>query len=152
MDPEMNEIEILGSILEAETGEDEESEATEAGLKPKTRTEIESIVQAAIGAAVDFVESEISQNRIKAQRYYDGKVDIGHESHAKIIAVATLENLAMKVANPALAEMYARQKAKLYMAMEQAFLERVPRRIVKGDPIAGSRFAINPYGSLKLVP
>jgi hypothetical protein len=87
MDPEMNEIEILGSILEAETGEDEESEATEAGLKPKTRTEIESIVQAAIGAAVDFVESEISQNRIKAQRYYDGKVDIGHESgRSKVVA------------------------------------------------------------------
>ena len=89
MDPEMNEIEILGSILEAETGEDEapEAEATEAGLKPKTRTEIESIVQAAIGAAVDFVESEISQNRIKAQRYYDGKVDIGHESgRSKVVA------------------------------------------------------------------
>jgi hypothetical protein len=87
MDPEMNEIEILGSILEAETGEDEAPEATEAGLKPKTRTEIESIVQAAIGAAVDFVESEISQNRIKAQRYYDGKVDIGHESgRSKVVA------------------------------------------------------------------
>ena len=89
MDPEMNEIEILGSILEAETGEDEapEAEATEASLKPKTRTEIESIVQAAIGAAVDFVESEISQNRIKAQRYYDGKVDIGHESgRSKVVA------------------------------------------------------------------
>jgi hypothetical protein len=89
MDPEMNEIEILGSILEAETGEDEapEAEATEAGLKPKTRTEIESIVQAAIGSAVDFVESEISQNRIKAQRYYDGKVDIGHESgRSKVVA------------------------------------------------------------------
>lgn len=89
MDPEMNEIEILGSILEAETGEDEapEAEATEAGLKPKTRTEIESIVQAAIGSAVDFVESEISQDRIKAQRYYDGKVDIGHESgRSKVVA------------------------------------------------------------------
>jgi hypothetical protein len=89
MDPEMNEIEILGSILEAETGEDEapEAEATEAGLKPKTRTEIESIVQAAIGSAVDFVESEISQGRIKAQRYYDGKVDIGHESgRSKVVA------------------------------------------------------------------
>jgi hypothetical protein len=87
---------------------------------------------------------------VKLQEGQD--VAIIPESHAKIIAVATLENLAMKVANPALAEMYARQKAKLYMAMEQAFLERVPRRIVKGDPIAGSRFAINPYGSLKLVP
>lgn len=74
------------------------------------------------------------------------------ESHSQIIAVAALESLAMKVANPALAEMYARKKAVLYSALEQAFLERVPRRIVKGDPIAGSRFAMNPYGPLKLVP
>ena len=28
--------------------------------------------------AVDFVESEIT-NRIKAQRYFDGEVDIGYE-------------------------------------------------------------------------
>ena len=38
-------------------------------LKPKSRIEIESIVQGAISDAVDFVEGEISQDRIKAQRY-----------------------------------------------------------------------------------
>ena len=81
MDPEMNEIEILSDILEGEGDEYEtaEAEATEAGLKAKTDAEIESLVQTAIGEAVDFIESEISQDRIKAQRYYDGKVDIGHE-------------------------------------------------------------------------
>ena len=47
--------------------------------QPKDRREIESIVQNAISEAVDFVESEISEDRIKAQRYYDGEVDIGHE-------------------------------------------------------------------------
>jgi len=47
--------------------------------QPKDRREIESIVQNAISEAVDFVESEISQDRIKAQRYYDGEVDIGYE-------------------------------------------------------------------------
>jgi len=43
--------------------------------KPKTRTEVEAILQDAIAQAVDFVESEITQDRIKAQRYFDGEVD-----------------------------------------------------------------------------
>ena len=89
MDPEMNEIDILADILEGEADEYEtpEAEAAEAGLKAKSRTEIESIVQAAIGDAVDFVESEISQPRIKAQRYYDGRVDIGHEDgRSKVVS------------------------------------------------------------------
>ena len=56
-------------------------------LKPKTRTEIESIVQDAISNAVDFVESEISQDRIKAQRYYDGDCDLGYEDgRSKVVA------------------------------------------------------------------
>jgi hypothetical protein len=82
----------------------------------------------------------------------DQDVPLIPESHAKIIGEATLETLSLKVANPALAEVYARKKDRLYMGMEQAFLERVPRRIVKGDPVAGTRFARNPYGPMRLVP
>lgn len=56
-------------------------------LKPKSRREIESIVQDAISNAVDFVEGEISQDRIKAQRYYDGEVDLGYEDgRSKVVA------------------------------------------------------------------
>ena len=56
-------------------------------LKPKSRTEIEGIVQDAISNAVDFIESEISDDRIKAQRYYDGKVDLGYENgRSKVVA------------------------------------------------------------------
>lgn len=56
-------------------------------LKAKTELEIESIVQAAIDDAVDFVESEISEDRITAQRYYDGEVDIGFEDgRSKVVA------------------------------------------------------------------
>tara|TARA_R110002124_G_scaffold144790_1_gene309931 strand:+ start:726 stop:2810 length:2085 start_codon:yes stop_codon:yes gene_type:complete len=56
-------------------------------LKPKSRTEVEGIVQDAISSAVDFVESEISQDRIKAQRYYDGEVDLGYEDgRSKVVA------------------------------------------------------------------
>jgi hypothetical protein len=56
-------------------------------LKPKSRSEIESIVQDAISDAVDFVEGEISDDRIKAQRYYDGEVDLGYEDgRSKVVA------------------------------------------------------------------
>ncbi len=49
-------------------------------IKEKSQDEIESIVQSAIREAVDFIESEISDQRIKCQRYYDGETDIGNES------------------------------------------------------------------------
>jgi len=56
-------------------------------LKPKSRSEIEGIVQDAISDAVDFVEGEISDDRIKAQRYYDGEVDLGYEDgRSKVVA------------------------------------------------------------------
>ncbi len=48
-------------------------------LKPKSREEIQGIVTDAIQNAVDFVESEITDIRVKSQRYMDGEVDIGHE-------------------------------------------------------------------------
>lgn len=56
-------------------------------LEPKSKEEIESIVQDAIQNAVDFVESEISEDRLKAQRYMDGEVDIGYEDgRSKVVA------------------------------------------------------------------
>jgi len=56
-------------------------------LKEKSRGEIETIVQNAIDDAVDFVESEISEDRIRSQRYYDGEVDIGYEDgRSKVVA------------------------------------------------------------------
>ena len=63
-------------------------------LKPKSRTEIEGIVQDAIQDAVDFVESEISQDRIKAQRYFDGEVDIGYEDgRSKVVATKVRDTI-----------------------------------------------------------
>ena len=58
-------------------------------MKPKamTRDEIQSIAQQAIDNAVDFVESDIATERLKAQRYYDGKVDIGEEEgRSKVVS------------------------------------------------------------------
>ena len=63
-------------------------------LKPKTMREIEGIVQDAMTQAVDFVESEISQDRIKAQRYFDGEVDIGYEEgRSKVVATKVRDTI-----------------------------------------------------------
>ena len=90
MEPEdMNEDDIIASMLEGEMEGpmDEAEDLAESGIKPKSEREIESIVQDAMKDAVDFIESEISDDRIKAQRYYDGEVDIGHEDgRSKVVA------------------------------------------------------------------
>ena len=63
-------------------------------LKPKSRTEVEGIVQDAISSAVDFVEGEISEDRIKAQRYYDGEVDLGYEKgRSKVVATKVRDTI-----------------------------------------------------------
>ena len=63
-------------------------------LKPKSRSEVEGIVQTAISDAVDFVESEISDERIKAQRYYDGEVDLGYEDgRSKVVATKVRDTI-----------------------------------------------------------
>jgi hypothetical protein len=58
-------------------------------MKPERMDEsqIEGIVQNAVQDAVDFIESEIADDRIKAQRYFDGEVDIGEEEgRSKVVA------------------------------------------------------------------
>ena len=56
-------------------------------LKPKTMIEIEGIVSDAIDEAVSFVEGEIAEDRIKAQEYFDGHVNLGHEKgRSKVVA------------------------------------------------------------------
>ena len=63
-------------------------------LKPKSRREVESIVQDAIEDAVSFVEGEISEERIKAQRYYDGEVDLGYEKgRSKVVATKVRDTI-----------------------------------------------------------
>jgi len=48
-------------------------------LEPLDQTQVEGIVSKAIQDAVDFINDEIEPQRIKAQRYFDAEVDIGHE-------------------------------------------------------------------------
>lgn len=83
MEPE----DMIEEILEGAEIEIEEVEEEEGTFKAKSRTEIEGIVQSAISDAVDFIESEISDDRIKAQRYYDGESDLGYEDgRSKVVA------------------------------------------------------------------
>ena len=90
MEPEdMTEDDIIASMLgeELEGPMDEAEDLADSGIKPKSEREIESIAQDAMKDAVDFIESEISDDRIKAQRYYDGEVDIGYEDgRSKVVA------------------------------------------------------------------
>ena len=61
-------------------------------LEPLDQTQIESIVSKAIQDAVDFIDSEIAPQRIKAQRYFDGKVDIGYEEgRSRVVATKCRE-------------------------------------------------------------
>ena len=68
MEPE----DMIEEMLEVSDGEvemiDDDEAVADTKLKPKSDREIESIVQDAISDAVDFVEGEISADRIKAQR------------------------------------------------------------------------------------
>jgi len=56
-------------------------------IEPMDRNTIEGIVQSAVREAIDFIESEISEPRLKAQRYFDGQVDIGSEKgRSRVVA------------------------------------------------------------------
>ncbi len=86
----MDKKDLLEDLMEGEElslDDEDDGEEEYNELRPKEREEIEAIVQDAIENAVSFVEGEISQRRIIAQRYYDGEVDIGHEDgRSKVVA------------------------------------------------------------------
>ena len=76
-------------------------------MEPKAKdfTQIEGIVQDAIAQAVDFVESEITHDRIKAQRYFDGEVDIGYEDGRSGV-VATKVRDTIRAVKPSLMRVF----------------------------------------------
>jgi hypothetical protein len=56
-------------------------------LKKLTEDEISSAISSAVKNAVDFIESEIAPDRIKAQRYFDGESRLSHEEgRSKVVA------------------------------------------------------------------
>lgn len=61
--------------------------------KPLSERDIQSIAQSAVENCVDFVESEIAPSRIKAQRYYEGEVDIGEEEGRSTIVATKVRDV-----------------------------------------------------------
>src|SRR6056300_1729253 len=56
-------------------------------IEPMDEKTVEGIIQKAVQDAVDFIEAEISEPRLKAQRYFDGETDIGYEDgRSKVVA------------------------------------------------------------------
>ena len=56
--------------------------------------EVQSIAKDALDSAISFVESEIAEDRIKSQRYFEGEVDIGQEDgRSKIVATKVRDTI-----------------------------------------------------------
>ena len=63
-------------------------------IQPMDESQIESIARDAVADAIDFIESEIAEDRIKAQRYFDGEVDLGYEEgRSKIVATKVRDTI-----------------------------------------------------------
>ena len=74
-------------------------------LKPLEADDVENIAREAILDAVDFVESEVAEDRIKAQRYYNGEVDIGEEEGRSSV-VSTKVRDAIRSIKPSLLRVF----------------------------------------------
>jgi len=56
-------------------------------LKAMSEDDVQKISSEAVRSAINFVESEIAEDRIKAQRYFEGETDIGEEEgRSKIVS------------------------------------------------------------------
>jgi hypothetical protein len=86
------ELDDMGLIVDGELM-DEENETSE-GPKPLDDDQIEQIAATAVRGAVDFIDTEISPIRIKAQRYYDGEVDLGYETgRSKVVSTKVRDTI-----------------------------------------------------------
>jgi len=65
-----------------------------AELKKMTDDEVQRIAKDALDSAISFVESEIAEDRIKSQRYFEGETDIGQEDgRSKIVATKVRDTI-----------------------------------------------------------
>jgi len=62
--------------------------------EPMDKDQIESIARTAVQDALSFNESEIAEDRIKAQKYYNGEVDIGYEEgRSQVVATKVRDTI-----------------------------------------------------------
>jgi len=63
-------------------------------LEAMDEQQVEDIASDAVQQAVNFVESEIAEDRIKSQRYFEGEVDIGEEDgRSKIVSTKVRDTI-----------------------------------------------------------
>lgn len=76
-------------------------------MKPRKmqKDQIEKVVRNALNEAVDFVTSNIAPRHNKAQSYFDGKVDLGHEPGRSAV-VATKCRDAVRQVKPSLLRVF----------------------------------------------
>jgi hypothetical protein len=87
-------------------------------LEPMTDDQIEAIAREAITDALSFIESEVADDRIKAQKYYNGEVDIGEEEgRSKVVATKVRDTI--RQVKPSL--------MRIFLSNEN-FVEYVPSR------------------------
>lgn len=97
-------------------------------MKPKKLSEdqISSAVSTAITEAIDFIDSEIAPERIKAQRYFEGKSDLGYEQGRSRI-VATKCRDTVRAVKPAL------MKTFLQSGQPVEFIPRTPQAVAGAE-------------------
>ena len=86
-------------------------------LEPMDDSQIEGIAREAITDALSFIESEVADDRIKAQKYYNGEVDIGEEEGRSTV-VATKVRDTIRQIKPSL--------MRVFLSNEN-FVEYVPK-------------------------
>ena len=77
-----------------EGGMDDELQEEQSPFQPMDEGEIESIARDAVSDAIDFVESEIAEDRIQAQRYYEGEVDLeAEEGRSRVVSTKVRDTI-----------------------------------------------------------
>ena len=84
--------EMVEDTLEGEM--DDEMQEEQSPFQPMDEGEIEGIARDAVSDAIDFVESEIAEDRIQAQRYYEGEVDLeAEEGRSRVVSTKVRDTI-----------------------------------------------------------
>ena len=97
-------------------------------MKPKklTRDQIQNTVKNAIMEAVSFVEAEIAPDRIRAQKYFDGQVDLPSEDGRSAV-VATKCRDTIRAVKPSLMRVF------LQSGRPVEFIPRKPQAVQEAE-------------------
>lgn len=79
-DVELVDEDEMGMVMsDADTSTDEDEADVAEPFTAMDEDAVEAIIGQAVDDAINFISDEIAEQRIKAQRYFDGEVDIGAE-------------------------------------------------------------------------